>query len=72
MTNGNTYIGEFIDHEQTRIVNVYDLYNEILRGTKWNARQYCDRRFTTNLIHFNYDPYTGEKINWGKVRKLLE
>lgn len=71
MTNENTFIGEFCDGEHTHIITVGSLRGEIKRGTAWDARKYCDRRYYTNLMRFNYDPYTGEHIDWKVVKKLL-
>lgn len=44
------------------------MLNEMLVYT---AKEYCDRRYTTNLERFNADPYTGEKINWKEVYNYL-
>ena len=37
----------------------------------FKAKEYCDFIYSTNLIHFNYDPFNGEKIDWNEVRKML-
>lgn len=41
-------------------------------GCQWTARQYCDFRYSTNLHRFLFDPYTGEKLEWKEIKKLLE
>lgn len=41
-------------------------------GTVFTAKQYCDWRCNTNLHRFNFDPYTGKRIDWTEVRKMIE
>lgn len=74
MTTDNTIIGELSLYEYTGVCSVKDLREE-LRTDKdciFTAMQYCDRRFSTNLFRFNYDPFTGEEIDWKKVKELLQ
>ena len=72
-TNLNTSIGVLTySYEMSSIVSVSDLKTEIDRGCYYTPRQYCDFRYATNLVRFNYDPYTGDKIDWKEVKKLLE
>lgn len=71
VTSEHTYIGIFCDYEFAYPVTVLNLRNEMELGTKWTATQYCDRRYSTNLERFNYDPWTGEKIDWKEVKRLL-
>lgn len=40
-------------------------------GCAFDARKYCDFRFTTNLQRFYYDPYTGNEVDWKRVYELL-
>lgn len=74
MTNSYTTIGVLsVDYDRTEIVNVIDLRLELkLSSCCYAAKQYCDFRYSTNLQRFNYDPYTGDKIDWKKVKELLE
>ena len=41
-------------------------------GTVYTADKYCDGRFNTDLRRFVFDPYTGKKIDWTEVRKMIE
>lgn len=41
-------------------------------GTMFTAEQYCDWRCHTNLHRFNFEPYTGKRIDWTEVRKMIE
>ena len=41
-------------------------------GTVYTATQYCDWRFNTDLRRFSFDPYTGKRIDWKEVRKMIE
>lgn len=72
MTTKDTIIGMLNGYEHSQIVTVEDVRNEILNGCYYDAIKYTDFRFGTNLERFTYDPYTGHKISWKKVRKLLE
>ena len=70
----SNYIGFLhsnIFHEE--LVTIGDLKEYLAKGnTVYKANQYCDWRYSTSLTRFVFDPYTGEKINWKEVRKLLE
>lgn len=71
--NKDTTIGLVNDYEDTRLASIMMIAADIRRGwTCYTPKQYCDWRYSTNLERFVYDPYTGEKINWKEVRKLLE
>lgn len=71
--NQDTTIGVFLDYDSTKTVTIEQLASYIRRGwTCYTPKQYCDMKYSNNLLHFNYDPYTGEKIDWKEVRKLLE
>lgn len=74
MTNFKTTIGVLsVTFEYTCVCSVEELYDFVReRGCAYTARQYCDFRFTTNLHRFVYDPYTGEKIDWKEVKRLIE
>lgn len=66
-------IGLFHDWDRDWLITVHELKEEMLNEmlTVYTAKEYCDRRYTTNLERFNADPYTGEKINWKKVYNYL-
>lgn len=67
----HTYIGIFHDTTDSYPITIHNLIEEMERGVKWTPAQYCDRRYTTNLYRFNYDPWTGEEINWKEVKRFL-
>ena len=67
----HTHIGIFHGTTYSYPITIHNLIGEIERGTKWSAAQYCNKRYTTNLFGFNYDPWTGEKIDWKEVKRLL-
>jgi len=58
--NDNLIIGEFGEYEDTRLISF-----GTLKKIKWfhTIDQY------TNLIRFKYDPFTGEKIDWEKLKE---
>ena len=74
MTNFKTTIGILsVTYEYTCICTVNDLYDFVREDfCVYKARQFCDFRFSTNLQRFVYDPYTGEKIDWKEVKRLIE
>ena len=36
----------------------------------YTLKEYLDSRCGTDLTHFNYDPYTGKKIDWTELRRI--
>lgn len=72
-TDKNTVIGIWNDYDDTREINVEELGEMIKYGTDvvYNSSQFCDRRYNTNLRRFNFDPYTGNKIDWKVVYNIL-
>ena len=71
-TTMNTTIGLWNDYEASFIVDVADLKKKLETCHTWTVEQYCDRRFSTNLVMFVYDPFTGVKIDWKRVKELLK
>lgn len=69
-----TIIGQLnLTYEQTILCTLGELYSEIHNNsTVYTPKQYCDWRYSTNLVRFNYDPFTGEKIDWKKVFEFLQ
>ena len=67
-------IGMITDYDYTDIVTIRELYEYLVINTDcvYTIKQYCDMRYSTNLERFHYDPYTGLKIDWKEVRKMLE
>lgn len=72
MTNKNTIIGILNGITHSDLADINDLKREFKRGDcVYSAQQFCDFRYATNLVRFRYDPYTGEKIDWKKVKELI-
>lgn len=68
------YNGSYYD---TYLISIGGLKSELNSENPHNkpvytAKQFCDRRYNTCLYHFNYDPYTGEKLDWKEIRNMLE
>ena len=74
MTNFKTTIGVLsVTYDYTCICTVEELYDYVREKIcVYTAKQYCDFRYSTNLQRFRYDPFTGEKIDWKKVKELIE
>ncbi len=72
-TTLETTIGQLcVSYDTVHICTVKDLKEDIARGgCFYRPQQYCDFRYATNLQRFVYDPYTGTKIDWKKVKRLL-
>jgi hypothetical protein len=72
MTDNNTIIRIINEISHSDVADVNDLKREFKReDCVYSAQQFCDFRYATNLVRFRYDPYTGELINWKKVKELL-
>ena len=67
----HTHIGIFHGTTCSYPITIHNLIGEIERGAKWTPAQYCNRGCITNLYHFNYDPWTGEEIDWKEVKRFL-
>ena len=72
-TTLETTIGQLcVSYETVHICTVKDLKEELARGgCYYRPQHYCDFRYATNLQRFIYDPYTGTKIDWKEVKRLL-
>jgi len=71
MTTKDTTIGMLhVSYSDTRLATVEDVMGELQYGYH-TAQQYCDFRCSTNLVRFKFDPYTGEMVDWKKVKELL-
>lgn len=73
----DTVIGNYcFSYDDTYLVSIGRLKSELRPNNPfkpvYTAKQFCDRRCSTCLQRFNYDPYTGEKLDWKKIRKMLE
>ena len=69
MTTDNTTIG--IRYDDGNAITVEELRKDTI-SSYFTINQYCDFRYSTNIGRFNYDPYTGEKIDWKEVKRLLK
>lgn len=78
MTDNYTIIGILsLSYDCTYLCSVAELYEAthdrpFQYTAHYTAKQYCDFRYATNLQRFRYDPFTGEKIDWKKVKELIE
>ena len=84
MNEHKCIIGEWLDYENTKLVTFEELITEVKDNNKTyryaieeygfsliqqlKLSDYFDRRKSTNLNHFNYCPYCGEKIDWKKLK----
>lgn len=66
-------IGVFNDYDDTRLISVGDLIEYTQEcNSHFSLKQYFDRRCSTNLSRFNFDPFTGKKINWSELKRYEE
>ena len=73
MTQETTIGMMCLTYECTILASIKDVRVELERkDCAYTAKQYCDWRYSTNLQRFAYDPFTGEKIDWKEVRRMLE
>lgn len=84
MEKHECYIGLWND-DYTRLITFEEIIQEVKShnrtyeyakkeygidlGQPFKLSDYFDRRKSTNLNHFNYCPYCGEKIDW-KILKI--
>ena len=77
-------IGEWLHYENTELVNFEELIKKVKDNNETyryaieeygfsivqslKLSDYFDRRKSTNLNHFNYCPYCGEKIDWKTLK----
>lgn len=71
MTGGNI-IGIFTSFSCESLCTIDELGERLAGQSRYTAKQYCDFRYSTNLQRFRYDPFTGEKIDWKEVKRLIE
>ena len=67
-----TIIGVLTNFSVESLCTIDELGEYLAGQSRYTAQQYCDARYATNLQRFKYDPFTGEKIDWGKVKYLIE
>ena len=69
MNNNNPTLGIFSHtYEWSELITKKELETLINEDSYYQLDDYYDRRKTTNLTRFNFDPYTGEKINWNHFK----
>lgn len=72
MTN-ETIIGILYFTDDCEFVTVGDLLRHIARGdTVYTMNDYTDWRRSTDITRFRFDPFTGEKVEWGRLRKKFK
>ena len=64
-------IGIWNSYDDDEFVTFEDLKN-LQKISAFTMEQYCDRRCSTNLTRFNYCPFSGQKIDWGKLKELAQ
>lgn len=70
MTTPKTTIGIFHDYTDSHVITVEEL-KDLQISTVYSPKQFCDWRCNTCLSRFIFDPYSGEKIDWKRVREIL-
>lgn len=81
MKNCIHYIGLMYDYDDTKLITLLELEEEIENNAEMKRRgynvwyrkfytreDYCDRRVSTNLHHFNHCPKCGAKIDWKAIK----
>ena len=69
---GQTTIGILMSFSVESLCDINQLGEYYAGQSRYTAEQYCDFRYATNLQRFKYDPFTGEKIDWKKVKNLIK
>lgn len=75
-TNKDTIVGILDDYENSQFISLNDLFKQSKDSSEnhlYNAytmKEYGDWRFSTDLQRFNFDPFTGEKIDWKIVKNF--
>lgn len=69
---GQTTIGILTSFDVESLYNIDELGEYLAGQSRYTAKQYCDLRYATNLQRFKYDPFTGEKIDWKKVKQMIK
>ena len=64
-------IGEWIDYDNVHLITFKEL-SELYKTSCYPLNKYLDRRYSVNLIRFNYCPICGEKIDWDKMKKQYD
>lgn len=67
-----TILGIISDYEDARLISVGELLEYVKSGkTCYSLKQYFDRRCSTDLQRFNFDPFNGDKIDWTNLKKNI-
>jgi len=64
------YICLWHDWEWNELMTLKDLI-EASKESIYTMIDYTDKRKSTNITHFDYCPYCGEKINWKDFRRVI-
>lgn len=65
----NHIIGLYNDSEREVLVTIDDLIAYQSVNPYYSMKQLLDKRCSTNMFHFDYCPFCGEKIKWNELRK---
>ena len=69
----DTTIGIWSEEFLGRPITISELYDEVVnKHSIYSPKQLCDWRYSTNLMRFTFDPYTGEQLNWKQIKYFLE
>jgi hypothetical protein len=67
-------IGYMFDYDDSQLID-FEFLKEYCNRTSfrpyWTIEQYLDKRYNTNLNHFNYCPNCGMKIDWKELKKSV-
>lgn len=72
---GDTYIGLWRNIEYDYLITIDQMVKEVtnpILPLPFTWEQLCDKRCSTCLGQFNYDPFTGEKIDWKELKNNFE
>ena len=69
---GKNAVGIFTSFGVGTLCTIDELGERFAGQSRYTAKQYCDFRYSTNLQRFKYDPFTGEKIDWKEVERMIE
>ncbi len=75
-TDKNTIVGIMNDYDNSYCISLNDLFKQSKDGDKnhcnsiYTMKEYGDWRFSTDLQRFNFDPFTGKKIDWKIVKNF--
>ena len=70
--NDDTCLGMVLDWDDTRLIYWKDIFKQDYLTSQYSIEQDLDIACETDLVRFDYDPFTGEKIDWGKLKEAYD